>query len=183
MTHPKGYVAGCGCERCERARERAREQAKTYKYPDPGKRRAYKTRKQREYDATPRGRARLSRAREWYLANPGGYWAHSLWSSHGMRPEHWHAMFIEQDGNCYLCGRPLPDDRSKVAVDHDHKHCLAGKSCTVCRRGLAHHQCNTGIGLFNDDPAVLRLVADNLERAKREADDSIGRSPQQVELF
>lgn len=47
MTHGSGYVKGCQCERCEAARARARE----YRHPDPQRRRAYRTAKQREYDA------------------------------------------------------------------------------------------------------------------------------------
>lgn len=83
---------------------------------------------------------------------------------HGLRPEDWAQMSAAQDECCYLCGRPLGD---RVVVDHDHSHCRAGYSCQACRRGLAHDECNTAIGLLRDDPDCLRRVADALELARK----------------
>ena len=53
-AHPSGYLKGCNCDRCEQARARSREHAKTYRHPDPARLRAYKTAKQKEYDKTRR---------------------------------------------------------------------------------------------------------------------------------
>jgi Recombination endonuclease VII len=184
--HPPGYVKGCSCERCERQRQRSREYAKTYKHPDPQKRRKYQTVKQREYATTPKGKrviqAKAERDRLWREANPDAVWAHSLKANHGIRPEQWHAMWVEQDGKCYLCERSLPDDRAKVAVDHDHQHCPQNRSCRYCRRGLAHHGCNTAIGLVGEDSALLRLIADNLDRAKVLMAESMTAVPIQDQL-
>jgi hypothetical protein len=69
-------------------------------------------------------------------------------------------MWAEQDGCCYLCGEPLA---GKVNVDHDHSCCPPGKSCRLCRRGLACTRCNTLVGLAGDDPTLLRRIAANLE--------------------
>jgi Recombination endonuclease VII len=139
---------------------------------------------QREYDAKPGARqSKQERDRAWRQANPDAAWGHSLKKAHAMRPEQWYAMWMEQGGNCYLCLRPLPDDRAKVAVDHDHEHCPEGRSCAICRRGLTHHGCNTGIGSFGDDPAIMRVVADNLERAKELTAALLLVAPQQDKLF
>jgi hypothetical protein len=146
------------------------------------RRRQYKTAKQREYEAAKPTQSKRDRDRAWRLANPDQAWAHSLKSAHGMRPEQWHAMYMEQRGQCYLCERPLPDDRSQVAVDHDHSHCGPGRSCGVCRRGLAHHACNAAIGLVLEDAKLLRVIAANLERAAAVTQALIMSAPQQGTL-
>lgn len=71
------------------------------------------------------------------------------------------AMWAAQAGTCYLCGADL--DPTAMTVDHDHRCCPRGKSCAICRRGLACHRCNCLIGLGDDDPAKLRQIADCLE--------------------
>jgi hypothetical protein len=40
---------------------------------------------------------------------------------HGLWPDEWQARWDAQDGRCYLCGDPLPDDPSEVRLDHDHR--------------------------------------------------------------
>ena len=72
-----------------------------------------------------------------------------------------------QDGRCYLCGVPLPTPGGKggPCIDHDHSCCPQGFSCDICRRGLACQPCNLIIGKAADDPARLRRIADNLEKA------------------
>lgn len=49
----------------------------------------------------------------------------------------------EQQGRCAICG----DKTGKLFIDHDHK--------TGEVRGLLCHFCNSGIGLFRDDPDRL----------------------------
>jgi hypothetical protein len=85
---------------------------------------------------------------------------------HGMRPEDWSAMWAAQDGRCYLCGEELAV--GKADIDHDHSCCGPERSCPVCRRGLACHQCNVTIGQARDNPVLLRRMADALEAANRE---------------
>lgn len=86
---------------------------------------------------------------------------------HGLYPEGWLALFAAQEGLCYLCGEPLPDDPASVHIDHDHRCCGPKSSCPSCRRGLAHIRCNTLLGMAGDDPARLRRIAANLAKAKR----------------
>ena len=84
---------------------------------------------------------------------------------HGLTAEDWQALADAQGGRCYLCGEPLPEDRSQIAVDHDHRCCPRQRSCPRCRRGLSHAACNTLIGLAGDDTAKLHTIADNLAAA------------------
>jgi len=82
----------------------------------------------------------------------------------------WESLFASlmeaQDGKCYLCGDALrPHVSRAVHLDHDHSCCPTATSCENCRRGLACHACNVLIGRAKDDPARLRRIADNLERA------------------
>lgn len=61
-----------------------------------------------------------------------------------------------KDGRCELCGRH-PENR--LVFDHDHK--------TNEFRGWICGFCNTGLGLFRDDPELLRLAAVYLERERK----------------
>lgn len=101
----------------------------------------------------------------WKARHPDGLWIQWLKSAHGMAPEQWAAMWAEQEGHCYLCERPLPENRSKVVIDHDHTCCREKRSCGLCRRGLAHVNCNTWAGLLGEDIALMRRALDNFERA------------------
>lgn len=78
---------------------------------------------------------------------------HHLRLEYGITPEDYDRMFEEQRGVCAICG--LPPTEKVFVVDHDH---LTGKV-----RGLLHRTCNSAIGIFNDDPALLRKAADYLE--------------------
>lgn len=78
--------------------------------------------------------------------------------------EYWAVTWERQDGRCYLCTDPLDLDKAwEVHIDHDHSCCPTGRTCPYCRRGLACRRCNTLIGHVNDDPDLLRKIADNLE--------------------
>lgn len=100
-----------------------------------------------------------------------------------MSPEDFTRIREAQQGLCYLCGDPLPDDRARVAVDHDHRCCPRKKSCEYCRRGLACNRCNLLIGWAKDDPQLLRLIADKLEAVITAATRRIASKPSQAALF
>ena len=55
---------------------------------------------------------------------------------------------------CELCGR-VPDGNKVLSYDHCHKNGYF--------RGWLCHQCNRGLGLFKDNPDLLRLAAEYLE--------------------
>lgn len=63
-------------------------------------------------------------------------------------------MLDRQGGVCAICKKTDPD--RKLAVDHNH--------ATDEIRMLLCRQCNTGLGSFRDDPALLRLAAEYLEQ-------------------
>jgi Recombination endonuclease VII len=84
-----------------------------------------------------------------------------LWAKHRMRPADWMGLWKEQRGCCYLCEEPM--DPRMAVVDHNHEHCGPKRSCPECWRGLAHPRCNTFIGAYRNDPALIRRIADNLE--------------------
>lgn len=86
-------------------------------------------------------------------------------------------MAEAQMGCCYLCGEPLPVEPRKVHVDHDHSCCRGSRSCGTCIRGLACEACNTGVGMFGDDPDRMRRVADSLEMANARV-----RAPDAIEI-
>jgi len=69
-------------------------------------------------------------------------------------------MFLAQNGKCAICGSTDGGNRDgeqkAFAVDHDHR---TGKV-----RGLLCESCNQGIGKLKDDPKVLRLAAEYLEK-------------------
>jgi hypothetical protein len=72
-------------------------------------------------------------------------------------------LWRAQDGKCYLCGDPLNLDKTRaVHLDHDHSCCPLGRSCKVCRRGLACAACNALIGHGRDDPDRIHRIADSL---------------------
>jgi hypothetical protein len=106
-----------------------------------------------------------------------GSWSRA--SRYSMSRRELHALYLEQDGRCYLCGDPLPRDLRKTAVDHDHSCCPGPDpepgsgyvtSCGRCVRGIACSACNQLIALARDDPDRLRRIADNLEVANRYVD-------------
>jgi hypothetical protein len=70
-------------------------------------------------------------------------------------------MLEAQGGCCAVCRKPESARNKRgellpLAVDHCHQ---TGKV-----RALLCSLCNKGIGLFGDDPALLRAAADYLER-------------------
>ncbi|MBD5603569.1 MAG: endonuclease VII domain-containing protein [Candidatus Eremiobacteraeota bacterium] len=82
-------------------------------------------------------------------------------SQYNLTPAEYEAMRIAQGGRCAICGYIPPDSRPRLAVDHDHK--------TNRVRALLCSNCNTGLGMLDDDPERLRAAAAYLERFRAEA--------------
>jgi len=76
---------------------------------------------------------------------------------YGLSEEQYRRLLAEQKGVCAICRRP--PQRRALCVDH----------CPVTKqvRRLLCDNCNTGLGLFGDDPVRLRAVAAYLSRARR----------------
>lgn len=86
--------------------------------------------------------------------NPKGMKRHDslLREKYGIGLHQYQQMFEEQGGECFICGST--EDRN-LAVDHCHK--------TGAVRRLLCQKCNQGLGLFNDDPDMLKKAAWYLE--------------------
>lgn len=79
---------------------------------------------------------------------------------YGLTVAEYEAMLAAQAGRCACC-RKIETHRgrngevSRLAVDHDH--------VTGSVRALLCHSCNTGVGSFYDEPALLRAAAEYIE--------------------
>lgn len=85
-----------------------------------------------------------------------------LRKDHGIGVDEVERLENEQDGCCAICRLPERDIHNvtrkvkNLAVDHDHK--------TGLIRGLLCAKCNRGLGMFLDNPTLLRAAADYVER-------------------
>jgi hypothetical protein len=70
-------------------------------------------------------------------------------------------MLAEQDGKCEICSRVLDPSRGAPAALRPHlDHChRSGRN-----RGILCGNCNTALGLFGDDPAVLFAAVEYLKK-------------------
>ena len=71
-----------------------------------------------------------------------------------MTPDDFNVLLKKQNSVCAVCRTTKPSGRGTWHVDHDH---TTGKI-----RGLLCHKCNTGIGLFNDNPQLLQQAKEYL---------------------
>lgn len=129
--------------------EKAAEQARKY-MPDPEKRRLSWARWRNENRLHLRKRdadwRRADRA-----ANPMKQRALHLKRHYGLTLEDYEAMMAEQGRKCAACRKPYPN----LHVDHCHT--------TNRIRGLLCSKCNTALGLFCEDVALMQRAADYLE--------------------
>lgn len=100
----------------------------------------------------------LTQNRAWRLANKARAEAFDRGSElrkWGMRAEGYERMLYAQDCACAICGATTPGGgRRHFSIDHCHK--------TGSIRGLLCGRCNTGLGMFRDNPAALRKAAEYL---------------------
>lgn len=94
-------------------------------------------------------------------------WKGGYYGQYGIDPDKYQFLFQMQGGVCAICRQSetnrRPDGRGVRAmpVDHDHK--------TNAVRGLLCGNCNRGIGLFRDNPALLALAAEYLKKHEETA--------------
>lgn len=125
-------------------------------------RRWYET-KGRAYRAERREEIRAYQ-REWERAHPEKSKADNrvqVLRRYGLTGADYEAMMAAQDGLCAICRkaefrRARNGEVRRMAVDHNH--------VTGSVRALLCHSCNTGIGSFFDDSALLRAAAEYIER-------------------
>jgi Autographiviridae endonuclease VII len=70
---------------------------------------------------------------------------------YGLTFEDYDRMLSEQNNSCKICKE---SPKYTLRVDHSHK--------TSKVRGLLCNECNKGLGLFKDNPTLLRKAADYL---------------------
>jgi hypothetical protein len=75
---------------------------------------------------------------------------------YGITLDQYGRMAEAQGDKCALCGKAeTTSNKTRLCVDHDH---LTGKV-----RRLLCSNCNRAMGLFRDDPALLRAAAQYIE--------------------
>lgn len=97
--------------------------------------------------------------RTWLAANPekaADYSRRARFRRHGLTEEEYVSMWREQGEACAICRRA---DSSRWAIDHDHDCCAGLYGCGGCVRGILCIECNTGLGMFRDNPELLRAAA------------------------
>lgn len=63
---------------------------------------------------------------------------------------------------CEVCG-----NTKNLTIDHDHSCCNHRLSCGKCVRGTLCQLCNRAIGQAKEDPKILRLLADYIDKYKQ----------------
>jgi Recombination endonuclease VII len=60
---------------------------------------------------------------------------------------------------CAICG-----SIDNLVIDHDHSCCPGSHTCGKCIRGLLCRKCNSGLGMFNDNPQLLVKASNYLSK-------------------
>lgn len=97
-------------------------------------------------------------AARWRAKNPGYYRARKLKTRYGLTEAAFESLLDGQDRACAVCRCNLDAKGVVPCVDHDHN--------TGDVRGVLCRACNTGLGLFKDDPELMRAAAAYVERSR-----------------
>lgn len=157
--------------RCDECRDaKAVQHRKDWTAANPGYQSQYK---RADYAANPekyRARRKASWAanperhveyhREWRQRNRRKINLQAKCRTFGITMDDLLDLLARQEECCAICGRPLDMVRASFTIDHCHT--------TGAIRGAVHKQCNTGIGMFGDDPDLLERAAAYL-RAHRDS--------------
>lgn len=102
------------------------------------------------------------------------YHSHPEWAQkrtlrhlHKMTMDEWQARLANQNYRCAICQTIYPGGRdSQWHLDHNHAcpNHSPRKSCPKCWRALLCSRCNLALGNANDDPTLLRKMADYIEK-------------------
>lgn len=99
---------------------------------------------------------------EWRKNNPKKVLQYQL-KKYDITVEEYEELLKRQHGRCAICDSDDPGPKKMFfPVDHDHE--------TGRVRGLLCWTCNVGLGCFKDNPVLLRLAADYIENARKEAE-------------
>lgn len=121
--------------------------------------------KQAEHNETRRNKyksndayreAAKNKAIEWYRNNPAKKRIQRF-NQYGITESEYTDMLNSQKGCCAICGcSDTSDPKIFPVIDHCHD--------TGTVRGLLCMSCNQGLGKFKDNPDLLRIAAEYLER-------------------
>lgn len=118
-----------------------------------------RVKRKRKTDPVWRDR-QLEISRAWRVNNPERFfWSvrnATLKAKYGITHDQYIALFRKQGNKCAVCGRTKSGGNGYMAVDHDHR---TGKV-----RGILCQPCNTSIGKMNEDPQLLRKLANYVEK-------------------
>lgn len=132
------------CFPCKRARHRVYQQ--NYVNRDPERRR--------------------KQANDYALKNKSRSSDNSRKRKYGLSNADIDQMVQAQGGVCGLCRGEFT--WGQTFVDHDHNCCPRQDgnevTCGNCVRAILCRLCNQGLGMFNEDPELLRTAADYIER-------------------
>lgn len=78
---------------------------------------------------------------------------------YGLTEDRYQEMVSVQDGVCAICRRPNNHPKRRLYIDHNHE--------TGVVRGLLCQKCNTGLGMFEDDPLKMRAAMAYIEQNGR----------------
>jgi hypothetical protein len=116
------------------------------------------TREQSSVWAKENAEAHNARGKKWRSTNPDKSIAIRRKNRYAVTQDWWDVTLAAQNGHCATC-----DSTTKLSVDHDHSCCPGRTSCGKCVRGILCGNCNTVLGLFNDDPKIIRSAIAYLE--------------------
>jgi len=96
----------------------------------------------------------------WGEENPAIVRKYKLKQLYGITVDQYDTLMVMQNGVCAICGlsetATYRGKTRRLTIDHDHK--------TNTIRGLLCSNCNIGVGNLQDNPTLLRLAADYLEK-------------------
>lgn len=95
------------------------------------------------------------KAKDWYNNNKDKYKDRAMRRKYGISTEVYNQMRESQNYRCAICGLGEESLTKGLVVDHCHG---SGKV-----RKLLCTTCNTGIGMFKDNPRILALAVDYLK--------------------
>lgn len=106
----------------------------------------YRKKQNKNYHELPVEKQRYRRRKK----NPEYHRAYKLKTKYGLTTEQFSAMIVEQNSCCKICNCFLDNPQ----IDHNH---TTGKI-----RGLLCRNCNTSLGLLNENVDTLRSMIDYL---------------------
>jgi hypothetical protein len=92
---------------------------------------------------------------DWQKRHPTAAWEASLKREYGIDSGVFNLLWESQGNRCAVCKRERMVGEKRFHVDHDH---ITGKV-----RGILCFKCNSGIGLFRDNPVLLHRVIEYLK--------------------